>query len=199
MKKTRQSYDIKNLTLLALMTALVVLLQLLSTYIKFGPFSITLSLIPIVIGGAMLGPWAGAFLGLVMAGVVLLTGGADFFIAYQPLAAILLTLVKSSLAGLVSGCVYRLFTKKNQLLAIVLAAALCPLVNTGTFLIGTFIFFLPLIATITPEGSNTITYIFVGMIGWNFVVELVTSMILIPVTDKVITVGKKMRHDKSYL
>lgn len=199
MKKTTKSYDIKNLTLLALMTALVIVLQLVSTYIKFGPFSITLSLIPIVIGGAMLGPWAGAFLGLVMACVVLLTGGAVFFIAYQPLAAILLTLVKSTLAGLVSGYAYKLLEKKNALLAIIAAAALCPLVNTGTFLLGTFMFFLPLIATITPDGSNTITYVFVGLIGWNFVVELITSIILIPVTDKIIAIGKKMRHDKSYL
>ena len=54
---------VKNLTLLALMTALVVVFQLIAAFIPLGFNVGALCLIPIVIGAALLGPWAGAWRG----------------------------------------------------------------------------------------------------------------------------------------
>lgn len=62
----------KTLTGLALFTAIIVVLQLLGSFIKFGPFSISLVLIPIVVGAAVYGPKAGAYLGGVFGVVVLI-------------------------------------------------------------------------------------------------------------------------------
>ena len=44
---------IRRLTGIAIFTALVVVLQLLGSFIKFGPFSVSLTLIPIVVGAAL--------------------------------------------------------------------------------------------------------------------------------------------------
>ena len=53
----------RTMVLVAVMTSLVVVLQLLGSFIRFGPFSISLVLVPIVIGAAVCGSAAGAWLG----------------------------------------------------------------------------------------------------------------------------------------
>ena len=49
----------------------------MGSFIRFGPFSISLVLIPIVIGAATCGIKIGAWLGLVFGAVVMVTGGAE--------------------------------------------------------------------------------------------------------------------------
>ena len=70
----------RTLTGLALFTAIVVVLQFLGAFVRFGPFSISLVLIPIVVGAALYGPLAGAWLGVVFGLVVLLSGDAAPFL-----------------------------------------------------------------------------------------------------------------------
>ena len=70
MKNTKQ-IKTQTLVLAAILTGLVVLLQFLGSFIKFGPFSISLVLIPIVIGTATCGAAVGAWLGLIFGIVVL--------------------------------------------------------------------------------------------------------------------------------
>lgn len=50
----------KKIAGVGLLTALVVVLQLLGSFIKFGTVSISLVLIPIVVGAALYGVGAGA-------------------------------------------------------------------------------------------------------------------------------------------
>ena len=69
MKKT----STKELTLAAILTAIVVLLQCLGAFIKLGPFSVSAVLVPIVIGAAMGGISIGAWLGFVFGVMVLVT------------------------------------------------------------------------------------------------------------------------------
>ncbi|MBQ7714736.1 MAG: ECF transporter S component, partial [Clostridia bacterium] len=54
-----------KLVQIALITAIVVVLQLIGAVIHFGPFSVSLVLVPIVIGAILYGPLAGAWLGFV--------------------------------------------------------------------------------------------------------------------------------------
>ena len=69
------SHDkLQRMTGLSIFTAVIVVLTVLCTFVRFGPFSITLALAPIVIGAALYGPGAGAYLGGVFGLVVLLTG-----------------------------------------------------------------------------------------------------------------------------
>ena len=60
----------RRLAGLALFTAIVVVLQLLGSFIKVGPFAVSLVLIPIVVGAAVYGVSAGAWLGFVFGVVV---------------------------------------------------------------------------------------------------------------------------------
>ena len=71
----------ERLALGALFTALVIILQLIGSAIRLGPFSISLVLVPIVLGAALCGYKIGGFLGLVFGAAVLISGDAGAFLA----------------------------------------------------------------------------------------------------------------------
>ena len=121
---------------LAVLTAIVIVLQLLGSFIRFGPFSITLVLIPIVLGAALYGPLAGLWLGFVFGGAVLLSGDAAAFLAIDPFGTVVTVLLKGMAAGFVSGLLYNLIAQKSTWAAAFAAAFVCPVVNTGVFLLG---------------------------------------------------------------
>ena len=191
---------------LAILTAVVIILQLLGSFIHFGPFSISLVLIPIVVGAAVYGKWAGAWLGFVFSVVVLIMDAQAFLVISVP-GTILTVILKGTLAGLVAGIVYDLFRKwalvfKNldtekeswQInIGVVLAAIICPVVNTGIFLLGCTVFFLP---TIREWGaaagySNVGAYMLYGFVGGNFLFELLFNLILSPTIVQIIRLGKR--------
>ena len=95
----------RKLTGVAIFTALVIVLQLLGSFIKFGPFSVSLTLIPIVVGAALYGSAAGAWLGFVFGVVVLVSGDAAPFLAVSVAGTVFTVLVKGALAGFIAGVV----------------------------------------------------------------------------------------------
>ena len=137
----------EKLVLAALMTALVVLLQYLGAFVKFGPFSISLVLIPIVIGAATCGAGIGAWLGFVFGVVVLASGDAAAFLAVDVIGTVVTVLVKGTACGLCAGLTYKALEKVNMWVAVIAAALVCPIANTGVFLIGCFIFFMDTVTT----------------------------------------------------
>ena len=185
---------IRLITGIGILTAIVIVLQLLGSFIKLGPFSISLVLIPIVVGAALFGPIAGGWLGLVFGITVLLSGDAAPFLVFSIPGTIITVILKGVLAGFVSGLVYKIFSK-NQTLATILAAISCPIINTGVFLLGCFIFFMPLLETWAAGAGfeSTITFMFIGLVGGNFIFELLSNAILSPVIVKVIQMGNKSR------
>ncbi len=190
--------DTRTLTGVALFTALVVVLQFVSSAVRFGPFSITLALIPIVVGAALYGPWAGAWLGFVFGMVVLLSGDAAPFLTVNPLGTILTVLLKGAGAGLLSGLVYRALSRKNEWLGTILGAFVAPITNTGLFLIGCLLFFLP---TITEWGTaagfpNVGSYMIFGLVGLNFLVEALTILVLSPVIVRLVKLGRTSAHHR---
>lgn len=192
-----QQNKLRRLTGVAIFTAIVVVLQLLGQFIRFGPFSISLVLVPIVIGAALYGTAAGAWLGFVFSLVVLLCGDANPFLAVNPLGAIVTVLLKGTLAGLLAALVYRALAGKNVYLAVIAAAVVCPVVNTGVFLLGCFVFFLETITEWAAGfGFESLgAYIVGGLVGFNFLAELLTDVVLSPVISRIIHIGKKgMEH-----
>ena len=125
---------------LALLAALVIVLQTVASNIKVGPIPITLTLVPIVIGAVLYGPGAGALLGAIFGLVTAVAGltgydaGTQALIQASPVWTILTCFVKATAAGWVAGLVYRALRKK-QTLGCVLAAMSAPVVNTGIFLL----------------------------------------------------------------
>lgn len=187
----------KKLTELTMLAAIVVVLTILSTFIKFGPFSITLALVPIIIGGVLYGAEGGALLGFVFSLVVLITGlfGWDggtvmMLIGIRPLAAILICLLKGTLAGWVAALVYRAVAGKNGKLAVVLASIVCPVVNTGVFIAGMLLFFTSTLES-WASGQGVFYFIIFGLTGINFVVELLSTLALSSVVTAIIKYRKK--------
>jgi Predicted membrane protein len=186
-------FNTRKLTGLALLTAIVVILQFLGAFIRFGPFSISLVLIPIVVGAALYGVLAGAWLGFVFGLVVLLSGDAAAFLVISPIGTILVVLLKGALAGLFAGAVYKALSERNETVAVIVAAIVAPVVNTGIFLLGCLVFFLP---TVTEWGQamgfeSVGKYMILGLVGGNFLFELLFNVILSPVIVRLIRLGKK--------
>ena len=180
---------------LGVLTAIIIVLQVVTTYFPTKPFAITLALIPIVIGSAVYGAKAGAYLGAVFSVVVLImcaagadAGGAMVFYA-NPAMCILLCLLKGTAAGFVAGLVYNAVGKRNQILGAVLAAFCAPIVNTGIFIAGLLLFFRDVLATWAGD-TDILFFAIIGLTGVNFLVELGVNMILCPVIVKVVNAVK---------
>lgn len=179
------SHDkLQRMTGLSIFTAVIVVLTVLCTFVRFGPFSITLALAPIVIGAALYGPGAGAYLGGVFGLVVLLTGvfGWDggtvmYLMSLNAVGCILICIGKGAAAGWVSGLLYRLIARKNMHLGVVAAAVLCPVVNTGIFILGMMLFYMSTLES-WAGGQAVIYYVIFGLTGINFLVELAVNLIL---------------------
>ncbi len=190
--KTNTKQRLVPLVMTGLLTALVAVLQLLSSSIRFGPFSITLTLVPIVVGAALYGKWAGAWLGAVFGVVVLLQPDTAAFYQVSIPGTVITVLAKGILAGFVSGLVYEILNKKNDTAATFLAGALTPIVNTGVFVLGCFAFFMDTLRE-WAGGENVFAYIFLSMIGVNFLIELGVNIVLGPTIAKIIKIGRKKR------
>ena len=191
---TMNRSSLQRLTLGAILTALVVILQLMGSFIHFGMFSISLVLIPIVVGAATCGPWIGAWLGFIFGVTVLLSGDAAAFLAVDVFGTILTVLLKGTLCGLCAGLVYRWLAKWNQYVAVFAAAIVCPLVNTGVFLLGCFVFFYETVAgwgAAAGFGDNAVQYMFLGLAGGNFLFELGFNIVLSPIIVRLLNITKK--------
>jgi len=168
-----KSSNVRKLVLLALLTAIVVILQLLSVLFPVYPFRLALVLVPIVIGAALIGPLASMWLGGVFGIVVLLTSpDVPFFMMFNPLATVLVILLRGLLTGLIAGMVYKALASMNKTKAVVVAALISPLINTGIFIIGLYIFFQPIV-------GNVIDF-FVAFVLLNFLIEMAVNIVLCP-------------------
>ncbi len=185
-------FETKKLVGLSVLTAIIIVLQALAISIRFGIFNITLVLIPIVVGAALYGYKAGAWLGFVFSVVVLFTD-AGAFLAISVPGTIITVILKGTLAGLVAGIVYLALEKVNKYLACVVAAICAPIVNTGIFLIGCRLFFYETIKG-WAEGAGFASagaFMIVGLVGTNFLVEMAINIILSPTILRLVNLGKK--------
>ena len=180
---------------IGLFTAIIVALQLLAASIKFGPFSITLVLAPIVIGAALYGIGAGAWLGVAFGVSVLISGDAAAFMTINPAGTVVTVLLKGMLAGLVAGLIYKSLESKNKTVAVILAGIACPIVNTGIFLAGCYLFFQEWLVSVF--GTTGFATVVTGLVSVNFAVELGINMVLASVIVRVIDIGKKQLKKNS--
>ncbi len=196
-KKSSNTSYIRTIVGMGVMTAIVVVLQLLSSVIHFGPFSITLALTAMIVGGAVYGIWGGAWLGLVMGLTVLISGDAAPFMVLSPVGTILTVLLKGALAGFAAACIYKLIDGKSRFGAVIAAGITAPVVNTGIFLIGVYVFFLDAISSWADSANLPVgEYIFTGLIGLNFPVELMVNLALSTVTVTIIGIVKKSMAER---
>ncbi|MCR5641702.1 MAG: ECF transporter S component [Lachnospiraceae bacterium] len=181
----------------AVLLALVIVLQVFASSIPW-PFTFkpTFALIPVIIGAILYGPATGAFLGFAFGAVVTasVVSGADvggaMMLAQNPIATVIICLGKSTVAGFVSGLVAHKLSSKNMTLSVVLAALLTPVCNTAIFIVGVLLCFLELIQS-WAGGQALAEYVIFGLIGVNFLIEVLFDIILAPIIIRIITAIKK--------
>jgi len=175
---------------LAILTAIIIVFQSLGAIVHIGPVSISLVLVPIVVGGCIIGVGGGAFLGLVF-GVMTLVGGisgADGFtnilFTDQPAATSFICIAKAVLCGAGAGAVFKLLKDKNLYLASLAAAAAAPIINTGIFILGgLFLVNKTLeanLANFGAEGMTLVYFVIIGCAGLNFIAEFLLNVIVSP-------------------
>ena len=193
MKSTKNRNRTEKLVLAAMMTALVAAFQLIAIYTSFfGPFNTAIGLIPIAIGACLCGPVVGAWLGLVFGIIVLVTGNAALFFAFSIVGTIVTVLLKGAACGFAAGIVYKLLSKKIGFFAAIFASLVCPIVNTGIFLLGSAVFFMPHAQAIGDMvGVDGAGFgVFVALAFANFIIELLMCGLLSPVFVRIIKIVK---------
>ncbi len=185
---------IKRMVGMAFLIAMIIVLQLIGGIIPpIGGVSISLVLIPIVVGAAVFGPSGGAILGAAFGVIVYIAcvngtdpGGAMVF-QTNPWLCFIVVLGKGILAGALSGLVYRLLKARNVngYLAMLIAAIVCPVVNTGVFLACMAMFYGDVL-TAWANGSPVLTYVLSTLVLLNFVPELVLNVIFSPAGERIV-------------
>lgn len=190
-------FTAKNVTILGILTAIIVVLQIFGSYFRIGTISLSFVLVPIVIGGILTGVIGGTILGFIFGVITLVMGivGADQFtfilFSDHPFLTILTCVIKGSAAGFMSGFVYKLLKDKNLTLSTFAASAVAPIVNTGLFIVGAFCMADTLNSNFVAENSNVVYFIFIGCAGINFLIELAINLVLAPSVCKIIKAVKR--------
>ena len=196
---------------IALLGAVAVVLSMFQIPIVAG-LSLNFALVPIVIAAVTIGPGAGCFIGA-LSGIT--TGIQTFmlvsavplyqvFIGASAVFTFLLCVAKTAVAGLVSGYVFKALTKGGPKKAknVFLPAALCPIVNTGIFCLGVILVFSKPLAESADFGSlvsngQLLPFVFLGLVGWNFLVELALNLILCPAIAEALFSTKYFKNSKN--
>ena len=193
MQTEKSMNQTQRIVLMALFTALTAVLSYFGGFIKIGGLaSISLTLIPVVLGSALCGAKAGAWLGAVSGVVFFLTADAAFWFGLSIPGTVITVLVKGIAAGLAAGVDYKLLEKYNRYVAVLVSAVVCPIVNTGIFLLGCLIFFMDTVrGGAAGEGMGVFGYLIVAFVGLNFVFELIVNIVLSPAILKIINLKNK--------
>ena len=186
---------------LAILTAIVIAFQFLGAFIHIGPTSISLVLIPIVIGAVLTGPKGGAFLGFIFGAMTYIAGvsGTDYFTTVlfqaQPIATAVICFGKGICAGLCAGLIYRALAKKNAFAASVAAAAVAPIVNTGLFILGGLLLvngtLSANLANFGADGQTVVYFLIIGCAGLNFIAEFLVNLVVSPAINTIVRAVEK--------
>ena len=205
---SKKAFSAKNIAMLGVLTAFVVLFQVCLGTIKIGPTSFSLVLIPIVLGSCLIGPLAGGFLGFVFSLIVFLYGlfGADVFtnvmLNTNFAVTFLIIFSKGILAGIVPGLLFNALKPVDDKLAVTVSALSAPVVNTAIFVLILFAFRNVFVQSFIDKGyvssvSSWANFVFIGCAGLNFIVEFGVNLVATPLFYTVISVvDKKISQSK---
>ena len=188
----KNSLFVRKLVGTAILTAVVLSLQLVLGSVKFGPFNITFTLVPIILGAVLYGPVSAAFLGAVFGLTVCFSvisgndAGGFMLFSQKPVITLALCMIKSTAAGYLSGLVARSLAKKNATLSLFLAAGIAPVVNTGIFIMGLLLFFQDTLVLWANGQDKVIDFLLFSILGINFTTEFLVNLVLVPVLARIL-------------
>ncbi len=197
---TNSSEKLRKMVTLAMLLALVVLLQVFGGLIPMpGGIAPTLALIPIVLGGVLLGVWYGAALGAAFGLITVLQAplGALTAVLFseEPVLFVLIAMVKAIAAGIVPALIFRLFRKNHPFVGVVVASLSSPIVNTALFLLGslTILDAFDVYITGAELAMSPVQFLFAIVITTNFLAEIIISAVISPAVYRVIEVVKRRK------
>ena len=195
-----------HLVQLAMLIAIIAVLQFTGASIPIGLVPLTFVLIPIVVGAFLLGPVDGAILGFVFGLITVIqtpqTPVLLFLFSYSPVLYVILAILKATMAGFLSGLIYKALDKafkgKFVYLKTTIASISAPIINTGIFALGMTLFFTPRLSAIPNEFPelfggyvNAMEVLFAGFILFNFIGEFLVSLVLSPAIVRIVEIVKK--------
>lgn len=193
MKNVKSTFfTAKNVAVLAVLLALVIVLQVFGLAIPMpGGTSMSFVLVPIILGGMILGPGAGTFLGLAFGIITIFDPLAITLMNYAPAITVLTVVLKGLCAGLVPSLLFRLISRKNKYVAAYVAALSAPVCNTGIFFLGCLLMQEALVASV-----GMAFWAFISLIMINFAIELGVNVVLAPAIYSVDNVIEKRLSGK---
>ena len=207
MSKNKMSKLVKFVQLAVLAAIVVVMSFTPLGYLKIGPLSIALVIIPVVTGAIVLGPGAGAFMGLVFGATSFAQCfGMDAFgttlMSINPFFTFLMCIPTRVLAGFLCGLIFKgvssaLAGKKSAEISYPVAAVTGPVFNTLFFMSCLVLLFgkTDFIQNMMAEsGAGNLLMFFVIMVGVKGVVEIISCLVVASALSKALSVAnKKMR------
>lgn len=199
---TNSSEKIRRWVTFAMLAALVALLQVFGGLIPMpGGIAPTLALIPIVLGGVLLGVWYGAALGALFGLITVLQApfGALTLVLFseKPVLFVLIAMVKAIAAGVVPALIYHVFARKYPRAGVVVASISAPIINTVIFVLGMLTILDTVEGFIAADpalgGVSALKFVFSAIISINFVVELLVNAVLSPAIYRVIVAVQKRK------
>ena len=204
--EAKKGFTTREITCTAILLALVIVLQAFGGSVSIGAVQLNFTLIPIVLGAILFGKWSGSLLGFACGVVVLvqvIMGLSPFYVviwANNPVVTVFTCVVKTTVAGFLAGLAYELIAKKNSLAAVFTASAIVPVVNTALFIVGCLCMNKSIGIfqdSIEMGGMNILVFILVGLVTFNFFIELAINLVVSPALHRVIgVVEKRFRRKK---
>lgn len=195
----RKFFSAKNIAYLAVLLALTVVLQLFASAIPMFGITLNFSLVPIVLAGMFLGAVGGGILGFVSGLITFITTavmGAEpataFLFQADPVVLTLICIGKTTVAGVVSGLLYRLIAKKHVYVAAYTSSLAMPVLNTGIYMLGMVIMTDNVAAYLGTEATASIVFVTVfGLIWVNFLTEIAISLLFAPALHRVVCIVER--------
>ena len=179
--------NVRALTILALMTALVVIFSFTPIgSIPIGPLVITLNTIPVAIAAIALGPKGGLIMGSVFGllsflqclGIGVPSGMGATLFAISPALAFIQRFVPRALDGYLVGVIFRACEKKMGKWACFLAGFCTAFLNTAFFMSALVLLFGNTEYVRNLMNGRDVLAFIVGFVGVNAVVEMITSTLI---------------------
>ncbi len=206
MKSTNRFSGTRYLCFTAMFVAVEIVMWLLHLgQVPVGALNMSFLTVPVAIGAALLGPGAGAILGMTFgltsfydafSGASVLTG---FFFATSPVHTFLLCVGTRTLMGLCTGLIFRAVRRidRKRILCYYLAALSAPLLNTIFFMgyIVTFLYDTEMVRSLVEKTGAANPFMFVILlVGIQGLVEAVTCTVIGGTVAK--GVAKALRLDR---
>ncbi len=205
--EAKKGFTTREITGTAILLALVIVLQAFGGTVSIGAVQLNFTLIPIVLGAILFGKWSGSLLGFACGIVVLvqvIMGLSPFYVviwANNPVVTVFTCVVKTTVAGFLAGLAYELIAKKSSLAAVFTASAIVPVVNTALFIVGCLCMNKSIGIfqdSVEMGGMNILVFILVGLVTFNFFIELAINLVVSPALHRVIgVVEKRFRRKKA--